>query len=139
VRWPAGLPAGQRIRAVSSQVDITPTLLAACGRPIPQDIDGLDILPMLQGKAPATRQAALVECIDDPHGLRLKTLVTDPWKLTWYAGQSYGELVNLYTDPLERTNLWEDPACAPVKASLLARLLDSTERLERRVKRDCYA
>jgi arylsulfatase A-like enzyme len=139
LRWPEGIPGGQRLSSIASHVDLAPTLLAACGLAIAEDFDGLDALPLLQGKAPAGREAALVEFVDDPGGLRLKTMVTQRWKLTWYARKPYGELLDLDSDPQERTNLWDDPNFAPVKASLLARLLDTTERLERRAERDCYA
>jgi hypothetical protein len=77
--------------------------------------------------------------VDDPRGLRLRTVVTDRWKLTWYAGRDYGELTDLAQDPCERVNLWSSPAHAAVKAELLSDLLAATEPLERRAPRLSYA
>jgi uncharacterized sulfatase len=140
-RWPASWPAGRRPRGLISQVDIVPTVLAALGEPVPDGVDGVDAGPLLRGEAAAVRDHALVECVDDPAGLRLKTLVTPAWKLTWYAGQPYGELYDLTEDPGEVVNRWDDPAHAPRRAALLGRLLAAMEPLEaaRRVERYCYA
>ena len=50
--------------------------------PIPSDTDGVDAMAMLSGETASVRDALLVECVDDPHGLRLKTIVTAARKLT---------------------------------------------------------
>ena len=139
MRWPAGFAGGQRTQALFSQVDIAPTILSAAGVAGASRADGASGLPLLRGEAPSIRDAALVECVDDPNGLRLKTLVTAGHKLTWYAQKPYGELYDLGRDPHERVNRWEDPAYQLVRANMLARLLDLAEPLERRGRRDYYA
>lgn len=52
VRWPAGLPGGQRIHAMNHFTDWLPTLLAAAGVPAPTTppLDGHDLLPLLRGE-----------------------------------------------------------------------------------------
>ncbi|OPZ24889.1 MAG: Arylsulfatase [Lentisphaerae bacterium ADurb.BinA184] len=139
VRWPAGFRGERRIPALISHTDIAPTALAAAGQEPPADVDGTDALPLLRGETDRIRDAALIECIDDPRHLRLKTLVTDTRKLTWYAGRRDGELYDLEDDPREKRNRWDDPRYAADKATLLGRLLDMTEPRERRAPRDCYA
>ena len=54
VCWPAKLRPGTS-QAVVSSLDILPTTLAAAGLPLPEDrpLDGIDILPILRGEAPA--------------------------------------------------------------------------------------
>ena len=106
LRFPQAVSAGQRTQALFSQVDIVPTTLSALGLPIPSDTDGVDVMPMLTGEAASVRDSVLVECVDDPRGLRLKTIVTDTRKLTWYCGHAYGELYDLESDPGERINQW---------------------------------
>ena len=139
MRYPAAIPSGQRSQALFSHVDIVPTVLAAAGLPIPSDVDGVDAMPMLTGEQMSVRDSLLVECIDDPQGLRLKTIVTDTRKLTWYCGHPYGELYDLETDPAERVNHWDNPAYAADKANLISAILAEMESLERRVDRFAYA
>lgn len=138
LRWPRGFAGGQATPALISQVDIAPTLLAAAGVD-DTGVEGYNALPLLRGETACLRDAALVECVDDPHGLRLKTIVTEDRKLTWYAGQHYGELYDLARDPREKINRWDDPAYAAERARLLGRMLDFSEPNERRAPRFCYA
>ena len=139
MRYPNCITSGQRTPELFSHVDIVPTVLAAAGLPIPSDTDGVDAMPMLTGEQESVRDSLLVECVDDPQGLRLKTIVTDTRKLTWYCGHPYGELYDLETDPAERVNLWDNPAYAADKTSLIGAILEEMEPLERRVERFAYA
>lgn len=140
VRWPAGIPAGQRTDALISQVDLVPSILAAVGVDQPhEEMDGLNMLPLMCGDSAQSRDAAIVECVDNPGFLRAKSVVTEDRKLTFYHGQSFGELYDLRNDPGEIRNLWNDPAYAADKHTLMSRLMDHMEPLERRVPRLCYA
>lgn len=59
LRWPGRLPAGAVCREPLSAIDLAPTLLAdACTTP-PRDLsmDGIDILPVLAGRAPSPHEA----------------------------------------------------------------------------------
>ena len=96
-------------------------------------------MPMLTGESASIRDSVLVECVDDPRGLRLKTIVTDTRKLTWYYGHPYGELYDLEDDPGERVNQWNNASYASDKADLMRRILETMEPLERRVDRLSYA
>ena len=53
IRWPGKLQAGRKIETVAAHIDVLPTLLDACGVPRPADLklDGLDLLPLLLGRA----------------------------------------------------------------------------------------
>ncbi|MGH7341599.1 MAG: sulfatase family protein, partial [Candidatus Rokuibacteriota bacterium] len=143
MRWPRRISGGRRVPTLVSHVDVRPTLLSAAGVASTAGAcarsDGLSLLPVLTDGARAVRDAALVECVDDPEGLRLKTLVTEDRKLTWYCGQPYGELYDLARDPGELTNLWDDAAYAGDRARLLGRLLTELESLEKRAPRLSYA
>jgi len=138
MRWPGEFAGGRQDATVFSLVHLAPTILAAAGI-APTEMDGRDAVPLLRGETPWADADALVECIDDPGTLRLKTLVTATRKLTWYQGHDFGELYDLETDPHERVNRWDDPQYARDRAQLLSRLLAKTETLERRAPRHCYA
>ena len=94
-------------------------------------------LPILLGRTGRVQDDVIVENDEDWLGLRLRTLITDRYKLTVYAGQPFGELFDLLEDPLERHNLWEDPAAASLKQALteqlLHRYLDQESALPRRI------
>jgi arylsulfatase A len=54
MRWPAALPRGQRTSQPAITMDLTATFLAAAGVPLPVErpLDGIDLLPILQGRQP---------------------------------------------------------------------------------------
>ena len=139
MRFPQAIPDGQRTQSLFSHVDIVPTVLSAVGLPIPSDTDGVDVMPMLTGETESVRDSVLIECVDDPRGLRLKTIVTDTRKLTWYSGHAYGELYDLENDPGEWVNQWDNAAYTADKTDLMRRILETMEPLERRVERLSYA
>ncbi len=131
MRWPAGLPAGRAVDSPVGLIDIVPSVLAAAQVAADDSLDGESLLPIANGTGEC-RAEAYVEFVDDPKRLRLRTVVTRDWKLTWYAGETFGELYDLANDPSEFANRWDDPECATIKAQLLARLLNYTEKNERR-------
>ncbi len=139
IRWPEVIPAGQRVDGLINQVDIVPTILSAIGEPVPAEVDGMDMMPMLNGKAREVRDSVIVECVDDPAKLRLKTVITQDRKLTLYHGHDFGELYDLASDPGEIRNLWDDRSYLADRRRLTRRVLDHMERLERRERRMSYA
>ena len=139
LRWPRGFSTGQRTQAILSHLDLVPTMLAAAELPPGPSLDGKNALPLFRGDAASIRDGAMIECIDDPHKLRLKTYVTPERKLTWYHGQTFGEFYDLVKDPREKINLWDNPAYAAEKSLLLGHILEKLEPLENRAPRDCYA
>ncbi|PAA46944.1 hypothetical protein BOX15_Mlig016134g2, partial [Macrostomum lignano] len=48
LRWPGVIPAGSQSNALTSQMDIFPTLLEAMGQPVPSGIDGRSITKLLR-------------------------------------------------------------------------------------------
>jgi arylsulfatase A-like enzyme len=138
IRFPAGVHGGQRVDSIVSHVDLVPTILNLLGAPGAGETDGVDLMPMLAGQVPSVRDAALIEHVDDPQKLRLKTVVTRTRKLTYYGGQEFGELYDLQKDPREKINRWDDPLYASDKANLMRRLLDFLEPLDKRAPRPYY-
>lgn len=139
-RWPAGLPGGMRIQGLISQVDIVPSVLGALGIHRP-GLDGVNALPLFRDESSSIRDSVLIETVDDPAHLRMKTIVTHNRKLTFYHGKEYGELYNLEQDRQELSNLWDTPEYKDEKLALVADLLDYSEAAEsaRRATRHAYA
>lgn len=55
VRWPSHVAAGTTSSQVAISMDTMPTFLAAAGAPIPQGLDGANLLPQLTGAAETPR------------------------------------------------------------------------------------
>jgi arylsulfatase A-like enzyme len=51
VRWPGVVPSGQTTGQVASTLDWTATMLAAARVPLPEGLEGIDLLPHLRGDA----------------------------------------------------------------------------------------
>jgi uncharacterized sulfatase len=87
-QWPAKLKAADRPERVTS-LDLYPTILAAAGCPIPEDLPGLNLLPTLMGEEELTRKTLFgesfshdVQVVDDPdRSLLHRWCIDGDWKL----------------------------------------------------------
>lgn len=57
IRFPAHFPAGKRVTEPVQTIDVLPTLLELAGAPLPTDIAGKTLLPVLKGDDASPRQA----------------------------------------------------------------------------------
>jgi arylsulfatase A-like enzyme len=122
LRVPGGVP-GRREERFASLLDYTATILDIAGLDPDPDADGLSLLPLARGEAPARpwREVVLAEF----HGhhfpypqrmIRTKTrkLIVNP--------ESLNELYDLDRDPDELANVYDDPAYHAERDQLLHRL-----------------
>ncbi|MFH0964747.1 MAG: sulfatase-like hydrolase/transferase [Planctomycetota bacterium] len=142
VSCPARFRAGVVARCVVSALDVPVTIvdLAGCAYPehpwaaaaadhgLPKALQGTSLLPVLTGKADKVRDRVLVEFDEDGTGsvarARLRSLVTQRYKLNYYAGEDVGEIYDLENDPREHKNLWDDPGARRLRAQLMEELVD---------------
>jgi arylsulfatase B len=114
MRWKGRIPAGRVYERPVSALDIVPTVLAAAGAPLPDGLDGVDLLPHLDG-----RRAG------DPHQTLFWRLGRDTalrhgdWKLV-RQGKPEWELFDLARDVGESRDV--STANPGVVADLRARL-----------------
>ncbi len=52
LRWPNNLPKGSIEAGVVSTLDLFPTIAHLAGQPVDDELDGIDLMPMLSGNAP---------------------------------------------------------------------------------------
>ena len=115
VRYPKAIPAGSRIPQMALNLDLAPTLLAFAGAPIPEDMQGRSMKPLLEnGKARGWRKALYYHYYEYPHGWhRVRPhygIRTGRYKLIhFYNEPDYWELYDLEKDPNELNNLYEKP------------------------------
>jgi arylsulfatase A-like enzyme len=103
-RWPAALPKGRVSEQVAITMDFTATMLAAAGVKPERALDGINLLPILQGKQ-APQDRTLCWRIDRA-GFRQQAIRMGKWKLVTQP-TSVGLLIfDLERDPSERRNLF---------------------------------
>lgn len=124
LKWPGMIPRGSRYSQVTEHVDIMPTLLEYAGVRPPYGVQGSSVAPILRGDKGAGKEYAMTEfnCYD--WGLSVKTITGRNYKMTYYAGQKYGELYDRNDDLEEYVNLWEDENHKDVKEGMLRKLMD---------------
>jgi arylsulfatase A-like enzyme len=113
---------GRREDALVRLIDVFPTVLDAAGLPIPDHVQGVSLLPLLEGEA-----APPEVLLSSWRKRELESLRLGDWKLV--VGPQGAELYDLARDPLERTDLsGREPArVAEMKASLAERV-DASRR-----------
>ncbi len=105
--------AGTVHNSMVNHVDLAPTLLDFAGLPIPDDMQGYSLKPILKGSADKVRDASYYHFYN--HGKRLPEMIgirTATYKLIHYPemDQPYQwELFDLKEDPDEMENLCRDP------------------------------
>ncbi|MCB9477216.1 MAG: sulfatase [Deltaproteobacteria bacterium] len=117
MRWPGVVPKGKAVGAAVSLVDVMPTILELAGRPVPSEISGGSVVPLMREKdmegakdligrdilAETTRQgpdrAALVRG-------KKKYIYTPTFLLSGI--EFTRELFDLSVDPGEKTNILAD-------------------------------
>jgi arylsulfatase A-like enzyme len=128
-----GIKAGAVTDLFALNADFAPTFLALAGVPVPADMHGRSLLPVLQGKAPADwRKSVYYRYYHDPghHNTRAHYGVrTATHKLIHYWKKDAWELFDLVRDPTEQKNLILDPAQAPRIAELKAEIVRLQKQL----------
>lgn len=136
VRWPARVKPGVVSDALVINPDFAPTFLAAAGLPVPADMQGRSLLPILAGERPPDwRTSFYYRYYHDPghHNTRAHYGVrTATHKLIHFWKLDEWEMYDLATDPEELRNLYADPA----QATTVARLKAELARLKREVRDD---
>ncbi|MBM3947280.1 MAG: DUF4976 domain-containing protein, partial [SAR202 cluster bacterium] len=124
----------QTTDALVSLVDLAPTFLSLAGVPLAPTLQGISLQRVLRGETARHREGVLTEFHSSYRPwLNLKTWRTTDWKLTYYAGQSWGELYDLRQDPDEFVNLYSRTEYAAVRDRLCLRLLEELVHTEDRM------
>ncbi len=149
-RWPAEIPAGTSSDELVQNLDFAPTLLAAAGLAAPADMQGRSFLGIAKGLAPKSRREALYyrywmnrAHFNVPAHLGVRTKRD---KLIYFYDNNVGpdgvtpvrgarpsvrepfwEYFDVEEDPLERHNLYMDPA----RQSRIAEMKDLLHRMRR--------
>jgi N-acetylglucosamine-6-sulfatase len=92
-------------------IDLAPTVLDIAGIPVPSNMEGRAITPLLRGIRAPWRKAWLYEYFKDfPYQVpEMKAVRTDRYKYIKYQGRKPAELFDIISDPREKKNLINTP------------------------------
>jgi arylsulfatase A-like enzyme len=137
IRYPGTVKAGTVGSEWGVNIDNAPTVLDLAGLPIPQDMQGKSLVPILKGETPSDWRTSLYYHYYEfapnhwvlPHyGIR-----TEQYKLISYYTINEWELFDLKKDPDEMENLFEwsgykvNPAYEKVASDLVSKLTQLRE------------
>ena len=137
VRWPDAIKAGTRTDAFFGAIDIVPTLLGACGVPLPEGLQGRDISSVWQGgEAPPDTEltpggSESVYLQNMAHGWPNRDGWVGRWRgvrtqrytyARWFANERGPWLFDRQEDPLEMVNLANSAEARPALQEMEERL-----------------
>jgi arylsulfatase A-like enzyme len=135
-RWPGVAKAGSTSKGLVSNIDFAETFLEAAGVPVPSEMQGRSLVPLLKGQTPEDWRSAFYYQYYEypvPHHVRPHYgVVTDRYKLVHFDRPDLDtwELFDLETDPHELRNVYYEPAYRAV----LDDMKDKLERLRSELK-----
>lgn len=136
VRWSAKIKAGSTSDKMLLNADFAPTLLGAAGLSVPDDMQGKNALPILEGQPVADWRTSMYYRYYDDKGAhnvqRHYGVRTEKHKLIYFHTLDAWELYDLDKDPRELNNVYADPAYAPLVTQLKAELQRLRETLDDR-------
>ena len=126
VRWPGTVAPGSVNRDLVMNLDLAETFLELAGAPVPPEMQGRSLAPLLRGRTPADwRDAIYYQYFEYPgwHSVRRHYGVrTARHKLIHYYEVGEWELFDLERDPEELRSVYGSPAYAALQQELLRRL-----------------
>lgn len=130
VKWPGVTAAGAINTDLVSNVDFAETFLELAGLPVPDDMQGRSLVPLLKGETPADWRKShyyqYYEYFDDnsaPHHVyRHYGVRTARYKLMHFYNIDEWELYDLDNDPHEMHSVYDDPQYAEVVKELKAEI-----------------
>ncbi|MGB7324001.1 MAG: sulfatase [Rubripirellula sp.] len=125
IRSPSAKANGQATRALVELLDVFPTLCELTGLPIPEQLEGRSLAPLLSDPDQQVKQAAFSQYHRKHNGARLMgySMRTNRYRYTQWQDRQNGKVIatELYdheTDPMENTNIASAPANRQVLADL---------------------
>lgn len=125
ISWPGTLPAGRAYEEPVIALDIAATALAAAGRAVPAEMDGVDLLPWIREAKPGSPHESLFWRLGPQRAVRAGRWKLVDWRDFAAKRQSGWELYDLAEDPGETRDL------AGTHAALTSRLVRAWEEWDR--------
>jgi arylsulfatase A-like enzyme len=129
VKWPVVVKPGTRRPELVQNIDYAPTILEAARVPVPQEVQGRSLVPLLKGRTPDDWRETILytyygrgaHAVASHRGVRNRR-----YKLIEFHTKGEWEFYDLEKDPLEMNSLYGRPEYADIIADLkeeLSRLM----------------
>jgi arylsulfatase A-like enzyme len=128
VKWPGVIEPNSTNTQMVQNLDFAPTLLEAAGAPTPEEMQGESLIPLFKGQNEGFRDAVYYHYYEYPGIHMVKrhyAFVNEDYKLAhFYYDIDEWELYDRKKDPLEMTNVYNDPEYAEIVTDLKNRLAE---------------
>ena len=129
---------GQVDTRLGSSIDISATTLArACIQPF-NGIQGRDLCSTEPPEAVIIEEDSQRSMIGFDKPQRVRTMVTDRYRMSLREGEDWNELYDLESDPNEIQNLYDLPSAQPIRHALTELMLKRTIELQDRSPLPAY-
>ena len=108
IRWPGKIKGGSLNTALVQNIDYAPTILGMAQAPVPQWMQGENLVPFLTGNAKLNRHSLYYHYYEFPYDhnvLQHLGVRGERYKLIYFYPVNEWELYDLQTDPSEQKNL----------------------------------
>jgi arylsulfatase A-like enzyme len=122
--WPGKIAPSRALPQLVQNIDIMPTFLELAGVPVPGDVHGMSLVPLLEGRADAKWRNAIYYHYYESHAVHMVPAMygvrTSRYKLIrYYEPQWNGwEMFDLDRDPQEMRSVADDPRYAKIRKEL---------------------
>ena len=123
---------------LASSIDISATILERAGIQPFNGLQGRDLLGSSPAEAIIVEEASQRTMTGFNKPQRVRTVVTERYRMSLRQGEDWGELYDLKTDPNEIENLFDDAGAADVKAELTETMLRRMIELQDRAPLPAY-
>jgi len=124
MRWPGKIKPGTKIHKLTQNIDFAPFFLEAAGAEVPDEIQGMSLMPLFKNPDADWREAIYYHYYEaGGHGVPAHYGIRDErYKLMHFPRTDEWNLVDLKKDPLEMQSVHDKPAYQKTLADMRAKL-----------------